>query len=171
MGEATQPEAWQRGPLPGITPLLQPAAHAILQAAEEVQQMMQGFPAALLFSKAAGMASPGFHLRHMAGVLDRLFTYAAGNALSETQLQYLKEEVAATAIVSPQQLVDSFCRQANLCLEQLKQIPEADLLLPRGIGRKQIPTNVIGLIFHAAEHVQRHTGQLLVTIAILKAGS
>jgi len=38
----------------------------------------------------------------------------------------------------------------------------------RGIGRKRIPTNVLGLLFHAAEHTQRHTGQLYVTVKMLK---
>jgi len=35
------------------------------------------------------------------------------------------------------------------------------------VGRKRIPSNVIGLLFHTAEHTQRHTGQLLVTVKVL----
>jgi len=41
------------------------------------------------------------------------------------------------------------------------------LLDKRGVGRAQLPSNVLGLLFHAAEHTMRHTGQLLVTARIL----
>ena len=70
------PEYWLRGPVPGIPALLQPVAHALLQAREEVNALMLGFPADLLWEQPAGLASAGFHLQHLAGVLDRLFTYA-----------------------------------------------------------------------------------------------
>ena len=39
----------------------------------------------------------------------------------------------------------------------------------RTVGRKQLPTTVLGLYFHAAEHSQRHVGQLLVTVSVVKA--
>jgi uncharacterized damage-inducible protein DinB len=49
----------------------------------------------------------------------------------------------------------------------LKETSAHELLEPRGIGRKQIPTNVLGLLFHAAEHTMRHVGQLLVTAKVV----
>jgi len=72
------PEVWLRGPLPEVPPLLQPVAHALLQAREEVSEIMVGFPADKLAERPLGLASVGFHLRHLAGVLDRTFTYALG---------------------------------------------------------------------------------------------
>ena len=39
------------------------------------------FPPSLLWTRPAGLASVGFHLQHIAGVIDRLFTYARGEAL------------------------------------------------------------------------------------------
>ena len=44
MEKEQQLEFWLRGPLPGITPVLQPVAHAILQAQMEVQQALAHFP-------------------------------------------------------------------------------------------------------------------------------
>jgi hypothetical protein len=39
------PEVWLRGPLPGMPPLLQPVAHALLQAREELVELLHDFPA------------------------------------------------------------------------------------------------------------------------------
>ena len=86
------PEVWLRGPLPNIPALVQPIAHALLQAREELTELMQDFPDALLWERPAGVASPAFHLQHLTGVLDRLFTYAKGQLLQPAQLQWLKEE-------------------------------------------------------------------------------
>src|SRR5437868_11578878 len=92
MSETKLPEAWLRGPLADVPALLQPVAHALLQAREELNELMIGFPETLLWGKVAGMASPGFHLQHLTGVLNRLFTYAKGEALTEAQLDYLAVE-------------------------------------------------------------------------------
>ena len=75
------PETWLRGPVPDIPPLLQPVAHALLQAAEEVAALLTDFPAEKLAERPLGLASVGFHLRHLTGVLDRTFTYARSEAL------------------------------------------------------------------------------------------
>ncbi|MBW4889056.1 DinB family protein [Mucilaginibacter sp. HMF5004] len=165
---STQPEVWQRGPIAGVSPLLQPVAHALLQAREEVSALMQGFPDTLLWEKPAGMASPAFHLEHMTGVLDRLYTYARGEALNADQLHYLANEGKAYLDNDiRQKMVQAFGEQVDRALEQLSKTDEATLTHFRGLGRAQIPTTVIGLLFHSAEHIMRHTGQLLVTVKVL----
>lgn len=166
-----KPEVWQRGPVEGIPALLQPVAHALLQAREEVNVLMHNFPDQLLWEKPAGMASPGFHLEHMRGVINRLFTYARAEALNDEQLRYLSSE--GTPYIDDEiakKLVAAFNQQIDEAIEQLKQTDENSLTAPRGIGRAQIPTTVIGLLFHAAEHVMRHAGQLLVTVKVLLNG-
>ena len=168
--EENKPEVWQRGPVAGIIPLLQPVAHAILQAREDVEVMMQYFPEPLLWVRPAGMAAAAFHLQHMGGVLSRLTTYAKGEALTAEQLQYLQAEGKENASQSLSSLMAVFIRQTDEALSYLATVHDEDLLQARGIGRKQLPSNVIGLLFHAAEHVQRHAGQLLVTVAVLKHG-
>lgn len=53
---------------------------------------MQDFPDSLLWERPAGVASAGFHLQHLSGVLDRVFTYAKALALSPAQLEELHAE-------------------------------------------------------------------------------
>ena len=90
--ETEKREVWLRGPVPGIPSLLQPIAHTLLQAREEVTALVEGFPEEWLWHRPAGVASPGFHLQHLAGVLDRLLTYARGQALGPQQLEELAME-------------------------------------------------------------------------------
>ncbi|MGC3943631.1 MAG: DinB family protein [Chryseolinea sp.] len=162
-----KPEVWMRGPVPEVPAILQPAAHALLQSVEEVETIVQDFDDKLLWSKPAGMASVGFHLKHLCGVVDRLFTYARGASLTPQQLEYLEREGIPGDEPSIL-LARNFSEQVDRAINQLKQTPDDDLLASRGIGRKQIPTNVLGLLFHAAEHTQRHVGQLLVTVQWVK---
>lgn len=161
------PEFWLRGPVEGIPALLQPIAHALLQARSEVDEMMADFPGELLWSKVAGMASAGFHLQHLSGVLDRLFTYARGEQLNEQQLEFLKGEEGFQGL-DLADLILKFDRQVDQCLKQLKLTYESTLTQTRSVGRKKIPSSTIGLLTHAAEHTMRHTGQLLVTVKMLK---
>ena len=169
MNKPTQTlEVWMRGPISGLIPLLQPVAHAILQAREEVNLMMIDFPNELIWERPNAVASVAFHLQHLSGVLDRLFTYANNQILNEDQLELLALEADSTQLLTVKGLLIRFNNQVNKALTQLKNIEENTLLEPRSIGRKQIPTNQLGLLFHAAEHTQRHVGQLLVTIKMLK---
>jgi len=160
-------EVWLRGPLPGISPLLQPVAHALLQAQEELHGYVKDFPDALLWEKPVGVASVGFHLQHLAGVLDRLFTYARGEALTAAQLTALDAEGKPQSAISVQQLMQAFDHQLDQALTQIRATDENTLTHPRSVGRAQLPSTVLGLLFHAAEHTQRHVGQLLVTVRIL----
>jgi uncharacterized damage-inducible protein DinB len=162
------PEVWLRGPIENIPPLLQPVAHAIVQSGEEVEKLMFGFPSEKLWMRPAGVASVGFHLQHLAGVLDRLFTYARGESLTDEQMEYLQKEGSPSSPErSTHELVERFKDQIKKSLTQLENTNEASLLNPVGVGRKKLPSSLLGLLFHAAEHTQRHTGQLLVTIRVL----
>jgi uncharacterized damage-inducible protein DinB len=160
------PEVWLRGPLPDIPPLLQPVAHALLQAREEVVAEMAGFPEERLWERPGGVASVGFHLQHLSGVLDRLFTYARGKGLDEAQARWLAAEGTAESGAGSRELVRAFERQVDLALEQLRNTNERTLTEYRAVGRAQLPSTVLGLLVHAAEHTQRHVGQLLVTVRV-----
>lgn len=169
MDKKTKLEFWLRGPVAGVPSLLQPAAHAFLQAREEVNELMEGFPELLLWERPAGAASPGFHLRHLSGVLDRLFTYARGEILKPEQLAYLAREGEAGP-EGARELVEAFNRQIDKALDEIKGVDEGVLTAYRAVGRNKAPSTVGGLLFHAAEHTQRHVGQLLVTVRVLKGG-
>ena len=161
-------EVWQRGPVAGVPPLLQPVAHALLQAKEEVHELMHDFPRELLWEKPAGLASPSFHLQHIAGVISRLFTYAKAMMLTPQQLEELATEGKQEASITLQDLLAKFDSQISLAIEYLKTVDENSLGDFRGVGRAQLPSTVIGLLVHAAEHTMRHLGQLLVTVRVLK---
>lgn len=164
-------EVWQRGPLPDMIPVLQPVAHALLQAREEINEYMFEFPVELLWNRPAGMASTGFHLQHLSGVLDRVFTYARNEKLNDFQFEQLAEEGKDSGNgYTVKDFVDRFNNQVDLALAQLKQTDESTLADFRGIGRAALPSTVIGLLMHAAEHTMRHVGQLMVTVAVVKNG-
>jgi len=160
-------EYWLSGPVENIPSLLQPVAHALLQAREEVRESVKDFPQSLLWHKPGGAASVGFHLQHLTGVLDRLFTYARGEHLNHQQLEYLKVEGMENESIQISHLLENFNQQVDIALKQLQNTRENSLLEFRGVGRKRIPSNVIGLLFHTAEHTQRHTEQLQVTVKVL----
>ena len=166
----TLPEAWLRGPLPGISSVLQPVAHALLQAREEVEALMEGFPAEKLWERPAGVASVGFHLQHFPGVLSRLFTYARGGSLDAAQREALAaEQEPSRPHVTVEELVNAFRQEVDRAIEELRGIDETTLSDARTVGRARLPSTRLGLIVHAAEHTQRHVGQLLVTVRILRA--
>ena len=169
MSGKSSPEVWLTGPVEGVPALLQPVAHALLQAAKEVKEIMTDFPQHLLWMKPAGLASPGFHLQHLSGVLDRLFTYAAGGGLTAQQLGTLKTEGIETE-VDAVILVQAFNDQVARSVQYLKSVDAHRLTDSRKVGRAGLPSTVIGLLVHAAEHTMRHTGQLLVTVRVLKDG-
>ena len=164
------PEVWLRGPLPDMPLLLQPVAHALMQARDEVNALMDGFPDSLLWERPGGndrpVASVGFHLQHLSGVLDRLFTYAQGEILSADQLTALSQEGKPNPDmpVSVAGLVRQLDKQVDTALAQLRTTDERTLTDVRLVGRAQVPSTVIGLLVHSAEHTTRHVGQLLVTV-------
>src|SRR6056297_634777 len=160
-------EVWLRGKVEGVPDLLQPAAHALLQSGEEVEKYMQDFPEELLWKKPAGRASVEFLLQHLTGVIDRMLTYAKAEKLSETQFGYLKNEGEINGEVTVELLVENFKHKVDEAIDFLKNTPENTLTEYRPVGRKKLPSTVIGLLFHAAEHSQRHVGQLLVTVSFL----
>ena len=160
-------EYWLRGPVDGVPALLQPAAHAILQTQLEVHKGLKDFPESLIWERPEGAASVAFHLQHIPGVLDRIYTYARGEQLSQQQLDYMMAEGKKDDNIQLSALLDYLDRQVAKALEQLRGTAETELLQPRAVGRKQLPSNVIGLLFHGAEHSQRHTGQLLVTARVV----
>lgn len=163
------PEVWLRGPIPEIPPLLQPVAHALLQAVEEVRRVVGPLSPTHLWARPGGAASVGFHVRHAAGSLDRLFTYALGKGLSEEQRAFLNAEAEpGSPPAQADALVSAFEMQIKHALVQLRSTQESTLLDSRGVGRLQLPSTVLGLLFHAAEHTQRHVGQIVTTARIVQ---
>src|SRR4030095_2012281 len=87
-----QPEVWLRGPVQGFDPLLMPVAHALLQVREDLERLAARVPAQHVWQRPGGAASIGFHVRHTGGALDRLFTYARGEVLTDEQVRAARTE-------------------------------------------------------------------------------
>lgn len=164
------PEAWLRGPIEGVDAYLQPAAHALVQAREDFDRATVGISLANLWARPNGAASLGFHLRHVAGSLDRLLTYARGAQLDDRQHAALKREAEpGTPPDGAATLVEQARHAIDAALVQLRATRREELLEPRAVGRAQLPSNVLGLLVHAAEHASRHVGQAITTAKIVKA--
>lgn len=164
----TTPEYWLRGPLEDIPALLQPAAHALLQTQLEAHRYTKDFNEKLLWETPFDRASVGFHLQHITGVIDRMLTYAQQKQLSEIQFDYLEAEGKANSEISLTILLEHLDLKIDEALNYFKQLKNTDLTEFRSVGRKELPSTQIGVLFHAAEHSQRHIGQLLVTVSALK---
>lgn len=164
------PEVWMRGPVEGYAPELQPVVHALLQVREEVEQHCRHLTPEQLWARPSGVASIGFHLRHLAGSLDRLCTYARGESLTAAQMAVLKAEgEPGDPPAAAEDTVGIALAGIDGALAQVHATDVAILQQPRGVGRRQLPTTVMGLLFHAAEHASRHAGQITTTRKIVGA--
>lgn len=97
------------------------------------------------------------------GSLDRLFTYARGELLSDAQRHVLTQESVSDPGLAAEDLLAAFDAAVERALDQLRSTDAATLTDIRHVGRAQLPSTVLGLLFHAAEHTQRHVGQAVTT--------
>jgi len=161
-------EAWLEGPIEGVDPILMPIAQALVQVGRDVERLAELAPETV-WARPGGAASVGFHLKHVVGVLDRLLTCARGQTLTAEQQAALRAEGEPG---DPPKDAVALVAEARAALEralaQVRATPREALLEPRGVGRKQLPSTVLGLLHHAAEHAVRHAGQALTTARILR---
>ena len=162
-------EWWQRGPVAGIPAILQPIAHILLQVRESVGDLVAPLTEPQCNPRPAGDASAAFHVRHMAGVIDRLFTYARGEALSPAQFAALQAEGGELRSADVAAVLDALSARVDAALGELRSIEVTTLGDFRAVGRAQLPSTVIGCLVHGAEHAMRHVGQLSVTTRIVRA--
>ncbi len=165
-------EAWLRGPVEGFDPFVMPVVHALVQAREDLTALATTVPASHVWERPGGAASIGFHARHLAGALDRLFTYARGEGLTEAQKSEMRAEGTPGDPPAPlAEIVGRVDLAIARALDQLRLTSRQALLEPRTVGRAALPTNTLGLLFHAAEHCTRHAAQAITTAKILSERS
>jgi hypothetical protein len=162
---ANQTEAWLRGPIDGIAPVLQPAAHALVQAQEDVEEYAAGLTAEQLWGQQ-GAATAGFHLLHLAGALDRLFTYARGEMLTDAQKATARAEATPHPELDADALVGIVRAAVAKAMGQLRATDPGTVLDERKVGRAGLPTTVLGALFHGAEHTTRHAGQFITSVKL-----
>src|SRR5215218_1887312 len=165
----SEPEVWLRGPIEHVAPMLQPVAHSLLQCGLEVRATLPALTPVSVWSRPGGAPPAGYHVRHAIGSLDRLLTYARGEPLSAAQLAALREEQRPDERDGIQDaLVAEFDAAVERAIAQVRATDPSTLLDPREVGRARLPSTVIGLLFHAAEHTQRHVGQLVTTAKVVR---
>jgi uncharacterized damage-inducible protein DinB len=160
-------EPWLRGPVPGVHPVAGALLRSLQHAREDIVKATEGFTPEQLWLRPSGLPSLGFQLRHIAGSVDRLITYAQDRTLEPEQLADLKREsVPGAALPELFAAIDqSFARAEAIARSLDLSAPE----VPRFIGRRRIAVPLAGLVIHIAEHTQRHTGQVVTTARLLRA--
>lgn len=159
-------EPWLRGPLAGVSPLLAPTLHAYQQAREDLARWTEGLTAEQIWRREADIPSVGFQLRHIAGSVDRITTYLQGQSLTPEQLAALRQEAEPGA--GRDQLLAAVISSLDASEAVIRSLPLDSLEEPRTVGRKALPTTVIGLVVHLAEHTQRHVGQAITTAKLAR---
>ena len=153
------PEPWLRGPIAGLDPLLAPILYTFQQAREDLAHYTEKLTPEQIWATPHEFGSVGFHLRHIAGSTDRLMTYLQERLLSREQMAALgREKESGAGRKELLDEIDHVFRQAEAVVRSLNP---ARLSEPRWVGRKRLPTTVIGLLTHIAEHTQRHVGQAI----------
>jgi hypothetical protein len=164
-------EPWLRGPLDGVHPLLAPTLYAFTQAREDLARWTDGLTDIQIWLRPHGLAPVGFHLRHIAGSVERLTTYLRGQQLTPLQIQAVRQELDHNE-TNPGPGRPELMAEVNRALRESEQtiraIAPSSFAEPRTVGRKQLPTTVMGLVVHLAEHTQRHVGELIVTAKLAR---
>src|SRR5579862_36640 len=141
-------EAWLRGPIEGVDPLVAPVLYTFTQAREDLARYTEGLTADQLWA-----SNVGFHIRHISRSTNRLITYLQGR---------LPEKLGdGDPGATREELLDELDIAFKHAEEVVRSIDPATLRDAREVGRKRLPTTVIGLLTHIAEHTQRHVGQAI----------
>ena len=151
-----------RGPIEGVHPLLAPVLYSFQMAREDLEKYTAGLPPERIWATPHGLASVGFHMLHIAGSTNRLMTYLQGKELTAAQLDAMAAE-ASPGEPSREQLLAALNQAFDHAEAVIRATDPATLGDARTVGRKRLPTTVIGLLTHIAEHTQRHVGQAIVT--------
>jgi uncharacterized damage-inducible protein DinB len=162
----SQPEPWLRGAIPGVEPLVMPLFFTFRQVREDLAAHTAGLTDEDAWRRIGSLPALGFQLRHIAGSVDRLTTYLMGESPSPQQLAFLKHEAIPGASLKDLAAgVEAALHQAE---KKIAALDPATIHEPRYIGRKRLPSTVLGLLVHLAEHTQRHLGQAITTAKLLR---
>ena len=154
------PEPWLRGPIPGVHPLIAPTLCSFQQAREDLTKFTEGMTPEQLWASPHGFGSAGFHILHIAGSTERLMSYLQNRNLTAEQMRALRDEAKPLGLPREELLVvlGKALQEAELVVRRIDPVWFEE---PRAVGRKRLPTTVIGLLTHIAEHTQRHVGQAI----------
>lgn len=159
-------EPWLRGTLTEVDAVRRQVLHALELAAEDVEKWCAGLSDEEMNARPFELAPVAFHLRHIVRSLDRLLTYAEGEQLNEAQLAALRSELDGGASVAT--VLTDFRGGLADAMRRVRAISPDGYETLRGVGRKMLPTTVGALLIHCADHTQRHVGQAVTTVKVVK---
>src|SRR5436305_5844297 len=134
------PEPWLRGAIPDVHPLVMPVFFSFQMVREDLEAHTAGLSDGQVWRKTAGGVL-GFHLKHLAGSVDRISTYLAGRQLTDQQLQFLRAEAQGSeGLVELLEQVNRSLSQAEARLGEVK--PES-IYDARQVGRQLLPSTVL----------------------------
>jgi uncharacterized damage-inducible protein DinB len=162
----SQPEPWLRGTLTDVPAVIRAVLHALELAREDAERWCGDLTGVEVNARPAGLPSIAFQLRHISGSADRLLTYAEARELSREQMAELAREGDGAM---PHVLLREFGQSIDRLVQRVRDFTGADIEAERFVGRKRLPTTLGGLLVHVAEHTQRHVGQMVTTVKIVKA--
>ncbi|MBL8232426.1 MAG: DinB family protein [Bryobacterales bacterium] len=160
-------EPWMSGSLTDVHPVPRALLHSFEQVLLDLRHWTEELSADQIWACPMGLGAIGFHLRHIAGSTDRLYTYARGEALTEGQLQAMRAEQEPGA--SCEELLRAIEAVFQRVGDEVRSIDPAMLTEAREVGRKKLPSNVTGLLIHIAEHNLRHVGEVIITSKVVRA--
>lgn len=163
---STQPEPWIREPIEGLEPLVAPVFFSFTQVREDLALHTAGLSTEQVWRQVGALPSLGFHLRHIAGSVDRLTTYLMEREISPEQIAASKAEAEPGA--SLDELLAGVDAALSKAESELRSLASASIHEPRYVGRKRLPTTVLALLVHIAEHTQRHLGQSITTAKLVR---
>jgi uncharacterized damage-inducible protein DinB len=143
-----------------------PVFHSFAQVREDLALHTEGLSTEDVWRRTGALPSLGFHLRHIAHSVDRLVTYLCGEQLSEAQIATLKQEAEPGATLA--ELLADVDAKLSHAERRIRTIGAGMLDEPRYIGKKRLPSTVLGLLVHVAEHTQRHLGQAITTAKLAR---
>ncbi len=159
-------EPWMRGTLTEVEPVRRAVVHALEMAEEDVAWWCEGLSEEEMFACPFGLPPVAFQLRHIARSLDRLLTYAEARQLDEGQLAELRTEMQGG---TADEVMGQFRVGLKRAMGRVLAVDPRSFAEVRGVGRKMLPTTVAGLLIHCAEHTQRHVGQMVTTVKVVKS--
>jgi uncharacterized damage-inducible protein DinB len=163
-------EPWLRGTHTDVPAAGRAVLHALELALDDLTKWTAGLTEAEIHALPLGLPSIAFLLRHIAGSVDRILTYAEGGQLSGGQLAALKAEQGSEGNEeSLAELLAGVEASFSNATDRIRVLATANLDTPRAVGRKHLPTSIGGALVHVADHTQRHIGQVITTAKLLKA--
>ena len=167
MANAETREPWLRGTLQEIPAVHRAVLHSFQMAEEDLSRWCGELSLGEWNMRPGGVAGVAFHVRHIARSVDRLLTYAEGGTLNEEQTAKIETEGAQCTAIDKElaELHSAFKNAAR----RVRALIGEDLEAARAVGRELLPTSLGGLLVHVAEHTQRHVGQAITTVKLVRA--